>query len=327
VDVAGPSNDISLVPNIYDYIPCFDDIWTGGSLGITTTDFMSMPDPLFNLEGIGGYYNLNLQNSLRVYTVVDGKETAGFIGVAKNTRRTEIKPVTLSVDVKGNITGSVNIVVTERDGTVVAQATVPVKGKAKYNTGMKANRMRIRNQFSFKGSATSVIAGVRTKSSFNVSGKEHYDAYSLDEIQEPRFITQYSAGVGKLASTKSAGRVEGVTQNRATFFTTNIRPTNSKRSVWAGNAGLQDERGIFHGGSLNLLVEYVTKANPKPQIKAWTKNDKFSCYSRGFHTFSLMDNPDIPAFSEAFEPAELRFRGPSGTHMIFYDKLTKSAAE
>lgn len=327
VDVAGPSNDISLAPDIYSYIPCFDDIWTGGSLGITTTDFQSMPDPLFNLEGVGGYYNLNLENSLSLVTVVDGKETPGFIGVAKNMRRTEIFPVSLSVDVKGVITGVVNIRVTERNGAFVAQTSVPVKGKAKFNTGMKSNRIRVRNNFSFKGSAISLLDGVRTKSSCSVNGKEHYDAYSLDEIKSPRFVTTYSASVGKLASTKSSGNATGITRNWATFFTTDIRPTNTKRSVWAGNAGLQDERGLFRGGNLNMFVEYLTPKNQTPKIKVWTKNDKFSCYSCGFHSFSLMDNPDILTLSEAFEPAELRFRGPSGTHMIFYNKLTKPAAE
>ncbi|MFH0792758.1 MAG: S8 family serine peptidase, partial [bacterium] len=332
VDVAAPSDDpIFFFPDI----PCAASIWTGGTLGITTTAFFDSPsdprpvDPSnFLLEGVTGYYDISLNNAPNQssdISLVDPKWGAGFL----------ITPVSLTVDGNGSIAGVMEV------DTVDLVSTAPLRtefifvtGKVKYKaSGTALKEVKYNNSIKIKGNVRLNDGGFavpsKVKSKLEMSGKEKYSAVDPLNLFAPGFTTKVSfkrsvsGPRGISGSTGASGTVllRGFKTGYASFQSSDLAPTNSKNTSWKGSATLDADWGTTEtntGGDMKVKVSYPktssngTKAG---KVNASANLGKIRASANGPNWVS---DPDIEEIDGDFSPTRVTFTTPGASTSITY---------
>ncbi len=330
INVAGPSDDVDryLSCGVYtttkgcvDYIRCFNDIWTGGSLGIVTSAYykgsFGSADKLIYTPGLEGPFGFGPSlTEISGESVVAGVSQPGLVGALRDGTLYSLEPNVINVDLKGLITGSMKL--EKKTGAGSTSNIIDVKGRIRHTVRgtdgrlmKKVTYMTLQGKGTFEGAPAAFTIKAFRKSETQ---------FDWTDIVKP-FSAKVSIRVKGKASVAFPATIEGISPTIGSFEP-EMYPTNNRRTYWTGKAPLFSEFGIVPNGVSYMNVKYAKRqAELNGQIKVRVANDagntRVFMYIHGFHSLTLLpDNPDINDLSKDFIQYITKIRTPCNSYSI-----------
>lgn len=308
IDVCAPSNDFPI-----EFFECNDEIWTGGTLGITTTDasLLDLGGSSWDL-GLGGIGVAGYRDVSQMLHVTD--DAIGFGGYALSHPTFNVffvDTLGVTVDEAGVIGGVLEYYVVDEFGNFTFVAQTPAVGKIRYSRkGTYLVNETTRNSLAISGKGTN-RSGTYT---FRTSGTETVAIKNGDIAYSGGFVQRTSAS---FAGEKVADTVVslGADAAESSFYSPDISPAPTKAKGGAGS--------LTFGGTFRLLSEFQGTVNGTGAVTFRPLNLKPGTYQAtasaagytatvsGIHRMFELSNFDFLQFYST--PLRASFRGPAAS--------------
>jgi len=310
IDVCAPSNDFPI-----EFFECNDEIWTGGTLGITTTDasLLELGGNDFDL-GLGGLGTSGYRDVSQMFHL--GDAGIGFAGYPFGHPQFNILFVDTffaSVGETGMITGLLDYYVVDEFGNFTFVAETPAIGRARYTRkGTFLVNETTRNTLAISGQGV------------NQSGKYSFRTTGTETVTIRDGDIGYSGGFVERATTSFAGAKSsdvflglGADSAESSFYSPDISPLPPAKAKgggvasqsFAGTAKLLSE---FQGTVPGTVSVTFTQLSLKPgTYQASATAGGYRATVSGIHRmFELTDFDYLQFFGT---PTRVSFRGPAGS--------------
>ncbi len=311
IDVCAPTNDFP-IPSL----PCNDSIWTGGTLGITTTDgsFLNMGGVAFDLgnggAGVTGYRDINSMLNIPMNGPAIG--LGGYV-LGHPVFEGFFIALDTTVDESGSVSGFLDFFVADQFGNLTYLATTDVSGKLKYTRkGVYLEKDRTRASISLTG------RGV------NASGKYSFSAKGRENITvENGVLTQGGTGFlqkvkAVVAGEKAQDTVLGLGADQAV---TSMYVPNALQNTAAAKRQGKNGRATY-AGTFKVLtefrdtltgtgsVQFTPLSLKQGQYRAQASIDQYRAKVSGQHRLFELTLFDFLQFYSVSD--SVSFRGPAG---------------